>query len=171
MNKGANMLNSLILAAEQTAKDNKGWIMYVVIGVVLVLMIVMTIVPQKKRQKEQQNMMNSLCVGTKLMTVGGIVGKITQVNADNTLIVNVGTESNPTLIVIDKKAVGYVLEKVNAPQQEPVAEEPKAEEIQPEKTTVEENTTETACDNNCEECAEKADCDKAVNGEVVDENK
>lgn len=166
------MLNSLILAAEGTAKNNNGWIMYVVIGVVLVLMIVMTIVPQKKRQKEQQNMMNSLCVGTKLMTVGGIVGKITQVNADNTLIVNVGTESNPTLIVIDKKAVGYVLEKVNAPQQEPVAEAPKAEETQPEETTAEENTTETACDNNCEECAEKADCDKAVNGEVVeDENK
>lgn len=165
------MLNSLILAAEETTKNNNGWIMYVVIGVVLVLMIVMTIVPQKKRQKEQQNMMNSLCVGTKLMTVGGIVGKITQVNADNTLIVNVGTESNPTLIVIDKKAVGYVLEKVNAPQQEPVAEEPKAEETQPAETTVEENV-ETACDNNCEECAEKADCDKAVNGEVVeDENK
>ena len=108
------MLNSLILAAEETTKNSNGWIMYVVIGVVLVLMIVLTIVPQKKRQKEQQNMMNSLCVGTKLMTVGGIVGKITQVNADNTLIVNVGTEANPTLIVIDKKAVGYVLEKVAA---------------------------------------------------------
>ena len=88
------MLNSLILAADGTTKSNNGWIMYVVIGVVLVLMIVLTIVPQKKRQKEQQNMMNSLCVGTKLMTVGGIVGKITQVNADNTLIVNVGTEAN-----------------------------------------------------------------------------
>ena len=147
------------------------WAMYVIIGVVFVVMIVLTVVPQKKRQKEQQNMLNNLTVGTKLMTVGGIVGKITQVNADNTLIVNVGTESNPTLIVIDKKAVGYVLEKVNAPQQEPVAEAPKAEETQPEETTAEENTTETACDNNCEECAEKADCDKAVNGEVVDENK
>lgn len=87
------------------------WAMYVIIGVVFVVMIVLTVVPQKKRQKEQQNMLNNLTVGTKLMTVGGIVGKITQVNADNTLIVNVGTENNPTLIVIDKKAVGYVLEK------------------------------------------------------------
>ncbi|MDE6060536.1 MAG: preprotein translocase subunit YajC [Clostridia bacterium] len=89
--------------------------MFVIIGVVLVLMIVLTIVPQKKRQKEQQKMMDSLNVGTKLMTVGGIVGKITQVNSDNTLIVNVGTENNPTLIVIDRKAVGYVLEAVAAP--------------------------------------------------------
>lgn len=157
------MLNSLILAAEETAKNKNGWIMCVVIGVVLVLMIVLTIVPQKKRQKEQQNMMNSLCVGTKLMTVGGIVGKITQVNADNTLIVNVGTEANPTLIVIDKKAVGYVLEKVAAPAPETAPVAPATEEVK-----VEEKVEETVCDNNCDACAEKADCDKAVSGEVVE---
>ncbi len=118
------LLNSLLLAADGTTTEgsNSGWIMYVVIGVVLVLMIVLTIIPQKKRQKEQQTMMNSLVVGTKLMTVGGLVGKITQINADNTLIINVGTESNPTLIVIDKKAVGYVLENVAKPA-EPVAED------------------------------------------------
>lgn len=119
------LLNSLLLAADGTTTTDggsNGWIMYVVIGVVLVLMIVLTIIPQKKRQKEQQTMMNSLVVGTKLMTVGGLVGKITQINADNTLIINVGTESNPTLIVIDKKAVGYVLENVAKPA-EPVVEE------------------------------------------------
>ena len=60
-------------------------------------------------------MMDSLNVGTKLMTVGGIVGKITQVNSDNTIVINAGTESNPTLMVIDRKAVGYVLEAVAAP--------------------------------------------------------
>ena len=106
--------------------SNNSWIMFVIIGVVLVLMIVLTIVPQKKRQKQQQQMMDSLTVGTKLMTVGGLVGKITQVNTDNTLIVNVGTETSPTLIVIDRKAVGYVLENVAAPA--PAAEESKAEE-------------------------------------------
>lgn len=131
------------------------WAMYVIIGVVFVVMIVLTVVPQKKRQKEQQNMLNNLAVGTKLMTVGGIVGKITQVNADNTLIVNVGTENNPTLIVIDKKAVGYVLEKVDAPA--PVA--PAAPETEEKK----EETVE--CDNNCEACDAKADCDKAENFE------
>lgn len=162
-----NFFNSLLLAAAEgensgatSSSNNRGWIMYVVIGVVLVLMIVLTIVPQKKRQKEQQNMMNSLCVGTKLMTVGGIVGKITQVNADNTLIVNVGTEANPTLIVIDKKAVGYVLEKVAAPVQETAPQEPASEEAKAEEAT---------CDNNCDACREKADCDKAVSGEVVEE--
>ena len=102
------------LLAEDGGKGNS-WVMWVIIGVVIVLMVVLTIVPQKKRQKEQQKMRSSLAVGTKLMTVGGLVGRITQVNADNTLIINVGTESTPTLIVIDRKAVGYVLENVNAP--------------------------------------------------------
>ena len=132
------------------------WAMYVIIGVVFVVMIVLTVVPQKKRQKEQQNMLNNLTVGTKLMTVGGIVGKITQVNADNTLIVNVGTENNPTLIVIDKKAVGYVLEKVDAPQapQAPATEEKKEENVECDNNS-------DACDNNSDACDAKADCDNA----------
>ncbi|MCQ2409565.1 MAG: preprotein translocase subunit YajC [Clostridia bacterium] len=113
------------------------YLVWIIIAVVLVLMIVLTIVPQKKRQKEQQNMMNSLAVGTKIMTIGRMVGKITQVNSDNTLIVNVGTESSPTLIVIDKQAVGLVLEAVQAPAPAPVAEEAK-EEAPAEEKAVEE---------------------------------
>ncbi len=110
-------------------------IMYIIIGVVLVLMIVLTIIPQKRNQKKQEQMMNSLTVGTKIMTIGRMVGKITQINPDNTLIVNVGTESSPTLIVIDKAAVGIVLEGIAqtaAPADEAKAddanEEEKAEE-------------------------------------------
>ncbi len=113
-------------------------IMYIVIGVVLVLMIVLTIIPQKKRQKQQQEMMNSITVGTKVMTIGRMVGKITQVNADNTLIVNVGTEDNPTLIVIDRQAVGLVLEAVQAPAAPVVEEAPAIEEPAFEEETAEE---------------------------------
>ncbi|MDE7372658.1 MAG: preprotein translocase subunit YajC, partial [Clostridia bacterium] len=109
------MLLYNLLAADAPAGSNNGWVMWVIIAVVIVLMVVLTIIPQRKRKKEQEKMMSALAVGTKLMTVGGLVGRITQVNADNTLIINVGTESTPTLIVIDRKAVGYVLENVNAP--------------------------------------------------------
>lgn len=124
------MLINLLAEGEAAAsKSSNGWVMWVIIGVVLVLMVVLTIVPQKKRQKEQQKMMNALTVGTKLMTVGGLVGKITQVNTDDTLIINVGTENSPTLIVIQRNAVGRVLEPVNAPAPvEPVAEETPAVE-------------------------------------------
>ncbi len=128
-----SLLNYLLAADEGGNGGGNGnsWIMFVIIGVVLVLMIVLTIVPQKKRQKQQQQMMDSLTVGTKLMTVGGLVGKITQVNTDNTLIVNVGTETSPTLIVIDRKAVGYVLENVAAPAPAPQPAEEQKEEQAP----------------------------------------
>ena len=102
--------------------------MYIAIGAVLVVMIVLTIIPQKKRQKEQKAMMDSITVGTKIMTIGRMVGKITQVNADNTLIVNVGTENSPTYIVIDRQAVGLVLETVPVAAPAPVEEAPAAEE-------------------------------------------
>lgn len=145
------MFNFLLAeeAATDTAQKATGsgnqWIMWVIIGVVLVLMVVMTIIPQRKRRKEQENMMNSLVVGTKLMTVGGMVGRIQQVNADGTLIINVGTETNPTLIVIDKKAVSYVLEKVAAPVVEQPVEQP-AEQPATENEAVESEQAEVADD-------------------------
>ena len=121
-------MSSLLIAAVPT------YVMWIIIAVVLVLMIVLTIVPQKKRQKEQENMMNSLTVGTKLMTVGGMVGKVSQVNSDNTLVINVGTENYPTYIVVDRKAVAYVLEAVAQQTPANVVEEQKVEEQKNDET-------------------------------------
>ena len=119
--------------------------MYIAIGAVLVVMIVLTIIPQKKRQKEQKAMMDSITVGTKIMTIGRMVGKITQVNADNTLIVNVGTENSPTYIVIDRQAVGLVLEAVPvAAPAAPVVEEAAPVEDVAEETAAEEAPAEEA---------------------------
>ena len=131
------MFTSILAAEDGNWFSQYG--MFIIIAVVLVLMIVLTVIPQKKRQKQQQEMMSSLRVGTKIMTIGRMVGKITQVNADNTLVINVGTEDSPTLIVIDKNAVGLVLENVAAPAvEEAPAAEPAAEEIAPEESAVEE---------------------------------
>lgn len=117
------------------------WWIYIVIGVILVAMILLTIIPQKKRQKQQQEMMNSLAVGTKIMTIGRLVGKITQVNPDNTLYVNVGTDENPTIIVIDRNAVGLVLESVAAPAAPVAAETSPSEEVKTEEVFTEENVS------------------------------
>lgn len=117
------------------------WWIYIVIGVILVAMILLTIIPQKKRQKQQQEMMNSLAVGTKIMTIGRLVGKITQVNPDNTLYVNVGTDENPTIIVIDRNAVGLVLENVAAPAAPVAAETSSSEEVKTEEVFTEENVS------------------------------
>ena len=124
-----------ILLADEGSGDFPQWVIWVILAVVLVGMVLLTIIPQKKRQKQQQEMMNSLAVGTKIMTIGRLVGVIVQVNADNTLHVNVGTEDQPTVIVIDRNAVGLVLQNVAAPAPvvsdapAPAAEEQKSEEV------------------------------------------
>lgn len=102
------------------ANGNTNWIILVILGVFLVAMIVMTIIPQKKRQKQQQEMMNSIRVGTKVMTIGRLIGKITALDATaNTVTINVGTDANPTLIVIERNGIGAVLDPV---QPAPVAD-------------------------------------------------
>jgi preprotein translocase subunit YajC len=117
-----------IIAAEAAKGTLPNWVMPVVLGVLLVGMMAMSIIPQRKRRKEHEQMMNSLAVGTKIMTIGRMVGKIAQVNTDNTLVLNVGTDLNPTLIVIDRQAIGLVLENVSAPVIEtPVIETPSQE--------------------------------------------
>ena len=134
-----------MFASALAALENPSTIMYIVIGVVLVLMIALSIIPQRKRKKQQEQMMNSLAVGTKIMTIGRMVGKIAQVNADNTLVVNVGTDDNPTLIVIDRQAVGLVLEAVAAPAPatpEAPAVEETTETVEVVEEVVEETTEE-----------------------------
>lgn len=142
------MFTGNLLAAMETGQI----IMFVVLAVVVVLMIVLTIIPQKKRQKQQQEMMNSLAVGTKIMTIGRMVGRITQINPDNTLHVNVGTDDNPTVIVIDRNAVGLVLENVAAPAPVAPAEE-KAEQAKEE--VFEEETTVVVTEEKAEDDAKK----------------
>ena len=52
------------------------WVLIVVVGVLFVAMIAMQFVSAKKSKKKQEEMQNKMVVGTEIMTVGGIVGKI-----------------------------------------------------------------------------------------------
>lgn len=82
------------------------WWMIGILGIFFVLMIVMTIIPQKKQKKKMAEMFSSLAVGDKIMTIGGFVGVIADVDAPNDrYIVNVGTEESPVNVVIIKNAI------------------------------------------------------------------
>ena len=85
--------------------DNN-WVMIAILGVFFVIMIVMTVIPQRKQKKKMQDMMNSIAVGDKIMTIGGFIGTITEINTDtDRYTINVGTEENPVNVVIVKNAV------------------------------------------------------------------
>ena len=77
------------------------------IVMMFVVLYFLMIRPQMKRQKEQKAMMEGLKKNDEVITVGGIVGKITKVT-DNYINVEIaaGTE-----VVIQKSAVTMLLPK------------------------------------------------------------
>jgi preprotein translocase subunit YajC len=97
------MLNSLLT---DTTSTSTTWWMIGILAIFFVLMIVMTIIPQKKQKKKMSEMFSSLAIGDKIMTIGGFVGSIIEIDAPNDrFIVNIGTEENPTTVVLIKNAI------------------------------------------------------------------
>lgn len=82
------------------------WYIWIILGVVFVGMILMTVIPQRKQKKKMQEMMSSLSVGDKIMTIGGFVGTIVEINNDNDrFTINIGSEEIPVNVVIVRNAV------------------------------------------------------------------
>ena len=64
--------------------------MFLMMGLVVVVFYFFMIRPQQKKQKEQKLFRESLAKGDKIVTIGGIHGKILEVKeADTTLIISV----------------------------------------------------------------------------------
>ena len=81
------------------AEEGNGgnWIMIVVLLVLFVGMMAISIIPQKKKQKEYQQMQSAIKVGTRIMTIGRLVGTVVAINTDGTLEVDIGTKGNPVV--------------------------------------------------------------------------
>ena len=58
------------------------WYIWIILIVVFVGMILMTVIPQRKQKKKMQEMMSSMAVGDKIMTIGGFIGTIVEINSD-----------------------------------------------------------------------------------------
>jgi preprotein translocase subunit YajC len=79
-------------------------------GIFIIMFVVMYFVilrPQQKRQKELKTMMDALAKGDEVVTVGGVLGRVTKVaDAYVTLEIAAGTE-----VVVQKNAVTVLLPK------------------------------------------------------------
>lgn len=75
-------------------------LMWVVIGVIFWFFILR---PQKKRQQEIQNFRNSIAIGSRVVTSGGIYGEVRAIeDADNILVIEVAKGVN---IRVDRNSV------------------------------------------------------------------
>ncbi|NEZ45634.1 preprotein translocase subunit YajC [Clostridium niameyense] len=76
--------------------------------VMLVLFYLMIFLPEKKRKKNFNEMINSLSLNDEIITRGGIVGKVVNIQ-DNLVIVQTGPER--TRIQVSKSSVYNVTKK------------------------------------------------------------
>ncbi|NOY36622.1 MAG: preprotein translocase subunit YajC [Chlorobi bacterium] len=94
------MLNFILLTAQPQQGQNPMMSLLFLVLIIVVFYAFM-IRPQVKRQKELKNYREALKKGDKVITTGGIYGKITDVK-DNTVTVEV---SDNLRLKIDKSAI------------------------------------------------------------------
>jgi preprotein translocase subunit YajC len=86
--------------AAQGGFDMTMILMWVVIGVIFWFFILR---PQKKRQQEIQNFRNSIAIGSRVVTSGGIYGEVRAIeDVDNILVIEVAKGVN---IRVDRNSV------------------------------------------------------------------
>jgi len=99
-----NLLSILLQAAEPAAEQGlmgkySGIIMMVLIFVVFYFFLIR---PQTKRQKEVKQQREAMKVGDRIVTSGGIYGKIKEMKDNNTVVIEIAENVR---IKVDKNSV------------------------------------------------------------------
>lgn len=76
--------------------------------VLFALMYFMLIRPQKKRDKLTRQMLSELVVGDKIVTIGGIIGKITALK-DDEIVIETGSAAEKSCVKFQRSSVKEVL--------------------------------------------------------------
>lgn len=95
------MQNLNIILLQAPASGGSSWSGLIMILALFLIMWLFFIRPQNKKNKEQQKFRESLQKGDKIVTIGGIHGKITEVK-ENTVVVSV---DGNTTIEFEKSAI------------------------------------------------------------------
>lgn len=80
------------------------------IVLIIVLLYFMMIRPQRKKEKETREMINAMKVGDKVVTIGGICGKVAKIKDEFVFIEtgNIGTPDQKSVIKMERDAVKTV---------------------------------------------------------------
>lgn len=89
--------------------------MIIMIVIMIAVFYFFGIRPQKKQEKETKQMRDSLAIGDEIVTIGGIVGIITNITEETITIIS---SRDRTRIQLLKTAVSRVQVSANAPEGE-----------------------------------------------------
>ena len=92
---------SILLQSGGTQSGGSGWSMLIMMLALFVIMYFFMIRPQQKKQKEVQKMRESLKVGDRIITSGGVYGKIKEIE-DTAIIVEI---AEGVRVKVDKASV------------------------------------------------------------------
>ena len=95
----------------------------VIMTVVMVLALYFFIIrPQSKKQKEEEAMRGSLEIGDEITTIGGIVGRVVNINSDaETMIIETGADRTKI------KFKTWALSSINTEKSKPAPKKEKDE--------------------------------------------
>ncbi len=100
------MFQILLMAPPQGGGAD--WTTFVFLIGIFVIMYFFMIRPQAKKQKDQKNFIEQIQKGQKIVTVSGVHGKISKVNEDGTLDVEI---ANNVHITIERSGISLEMSK------------------------------------------------------------
>ncbi len=115
-----NLFGIVAHATEQTADNPQaptgiGALIQSAIPFLIIILVFyfMIIRPQKKQEKKTKAMLDALKVGDKVVTIGGICGKVSKIK-DNFVFIetgNIGTQDEKSVIKMERGAIKSVEQK------------------------------------------------------------
>ncbi len=81
---------------------------FIWIVLMIVLFYFMLIRPQKKQQKQIKAMLDNLAEGDKIVTIGGIHGKILKLK-DDTVVLETGSGTEKSTITVSRNSIANCL--------------------------------------------------------------
>ena len=88
----------------QPEQTQTPWLMWIIMGVLIVGMIVFSAINNKKAKKRNEERNNMLAVGVQVTTIGGIVGTIVKLD-DQFLWIETGVAPNTMTMQILRQAI------------------------------------------------------------------
>ena len=126
------MWMNLLTGETQNTSSFMDYLWIIVIIVVLVAFFVWSFISQKKKQKAFNETINAIKPGSKVKTIGGIVGEVVEINdEEGTFVLKTGdSEGNYSYMKFDKQAIYQTDAKPEpaAPAEEKKEEAPAVEE-------------------------------------------
>lgn len=95
-----NLTQILLMTPQEGQSGGSGWQTLIMFGLIAVVFYFFFIRPQSKRNKELKRFRENLKKGDKVITAGGIHGKIIEVNETTVII-----ESEGTRLKIEKASI------------------------------------------------------------------